>query len=914
MAKLTLNDLTNLQNEATAVGTINNNSASTETALENTLSRDGTTPNQMEAVLDMNSNRIINLPEASSDTEPVRKSEFEETISNIQLGELALPLHVFEGGTERTSLGTNAVLIGRETLPVEMVTGTQGMVLTAKTGQLPAFVLGEVNVKTYGVLGDGVTNDTANVQNAITNTPSRTLYFPAGTYMLDHIDLVSNIKLKGDGIGKTIFKCRSEPAAGTDWFYGNTLTNVEIEGITFDGNNFLFNLDSSHYPNAVPCIYFVGGNRIYIHSCEFIKWDTCGILTNTAYEVTIRNCRVARETSHSGYIDNATTASDGAISASSTSFTSASANFQVGDVGKNIYIEGAGPVGVERLVTTITARNSATNITIALAASTTVSNAVYGYGVLPVANAAISIAGTGEIDSGNARDCLVDGNLVINSSIAVSGHDNTISNNIVHGHAFGAGIFTSGLVSNFNMSIIGNLIFDGRRSQDTAGAYPGGIENWAHSSIVSNNVCHNCWGPGISMGGKAIYANNMCYNNGQGTTSAGISAFYQDATFNCNGSLVIGNRCYDIQTPKTQAYGYTEHTNLGGGNGSDINLIGNDFSGNLTGDVLLQSMTRTSNMASTVTVHSGGFIGGSFTALGNLSLTNSGFQTNLVMGGTNTANRTVTINPNDGDRTISLNQNVTFDGAFITSGGQTLTLTTTAPTNVTLPTTGTLATRAGVETLTNKTLTAPSITNVTISSGNISGLTTMAVNNGGFNQGIGASGTLTANRTLSFDIDDADRTLTVSSSTSVGKGQYLGTDTNDNAAAGNIGEYQTGSLGSTALTSATAINMGTITNLPAGDWDVVGMVTFTGQGTTQVNYLQASLSSVSGTIDTAADRDNVLVYPQTTIYGITNKATCMIGPARFSLASAANVYLVARSAFAAGTSNASGKIWARRVR
>jgi hypothetical protein len=62
MAKLTLNDISNLYGNTTAAETaINTNSARIETALENTLSRDGTAPNQMNASLDMNSNRIINV-------------------------------------------------------------------------------------------------------------------------------------------------------------------------------------------------------------------------------------------------------------------------------------------------------------------------------------------------------------------------------------------------------------------------------------------------------------------------------------------------------------------------------------------------------------------------------------------------------------------------------------------------------------------------------------------------------------------------------------------------------------------------------------------------------------------------------------------------------------------------------------
>ena len=70
--KITLSDLNNLQNENTAVGKINSNNALVEAALENTLSRDGTSPNNMEAALDMDSNRILNLPAPISDLEPVR--------------------------------------------------------------------------------------------------------------------------------------------------------------------------------------------------------------------------------------------------------------------------------------------------------------------------------------------------------------------------------------------------------------------------------------------------------------------------------------------------------------------------------------------------------------------------------------------------------------------------------------------------------------------------------------------------------------------------------------------------------------------------------------------------------------------------------------------------------------------------
>lgn len=73
MAKLTLTDIANTSSTST-VAAINANNAAIEAAMENTLSRDGSTPNTMGANLDMNSNRIVNLPEPQSPNDAARKS------------------------------------------------------------------------------------------------------------------------------------------------------------------------------------------------------------------------------------------------------------------------------------------------------------------------------------------------------------------------------------------------------------------------------------------------------------------------------------------------------------------------------------------------------------------------------------------------------------------------------------------------------------------------------------------------------------------------------------------------------------------------------------------------------------------------------------------------------------------------
>lgn len=70
MAKLTLNTIASGY-QSTA--TINSNWGLIEAALENTLSRDGTTPNTMSANIDMNENRIINHPDPVGDGDLLTK-------------------------------------------------------------------------------------------------------------------------------------------------------------------------------------------------------------------------------------------------------------------------------------------------------------------------------------------------------------------------------------------------------------------------------------------------------------------------------------------------------------------------------------------------------------------------------------------------------------------------------------------------------------------------------------------------------------------------------------------------------------------------------------------------------------------------------------------------------------------------
>lgn len=81
--KVNLTDLANLENQTTAVNNINNNNATIEVAFDNTLSRDGTAPNQMQASFDMNSNKIINLAQGVAATDGVNVSQLNGAVGSI---------------------------------------------------------------------------------------------------------------------------------------------------------------------------------------------------------------------------------------------------------------------------------------------------------------------------------------------------------------------------------------------------------------------------------------------------------------------------------------------------------------------------------------------------------------------------------------------------------------------------------------------------------------------------------------------------------------------------------------------------------------------------------------------------------------------------------------------------------------
>jgi 3-deoxy-D-manno-octulosonate 8-phosphate phosphatase KdsC-like HAD superfamily phosphatase len=140
------------------------------------------------------------------------------------------------------------------------------------------------------------------------------------------------------------------------------------------------------------------------------------------------------------------------------------------------------------------------------------------------------------------------------------------------------------------------------------------------------------------------------------------------------------------------------------------------------------------------------------------------------------------------------------------------------------------------------------------------------------------------------------------------------THTNDNASAGEIGEYISSTIAAGAAVALTSDEVADVTSieLTAGDWDVSGVVGFKPAASTSVTYMAASSSLVtatSGGNGAVAGSACAAVVP-----GASAELSTVIPVRRVSVAVATTVYLTALATFTVSTLGAYGVLRARRVR
>lgn len=142
----------------------------------------------------------------------------------------------------------------------------------------------------------------------------------------------------------------------------------------------------------------------------------------------------------------------------------------------------------------------------------------------------------------------------------------------------------------------------------------------------------------------------------------------------------------------------------------------------------------------------------------------------------------------------------------------------------------------------------------------------------------------------------------------------IGTITNNNAAAGSVGEYVSSEIiinNATSIATATATNITSI-SLTAGDWDVWGSVGVSPDAGTIVALIVGWISTTSATLPTRPNA-GAQTWLQTTLPASAVQIV-PAGQTRLSLSGTTTVYLSLYTSFSVSTNNMFGFIGARRVR
>lgn len=129
------------------------------------------------------------------------------------------------------------------------------------------------NVKAYGAVGDGSTDDTAAIQSAITaaSATGGTIFFPPGVFVLPSLltcRSLNNISFQGSGkstILRSAIPVSFPPRNGGPTMLGFfSCANFSIRDITFDNNNIVTALRS--------CMVSVSGSTNFtVSNCAFIN-------------------------------------------------------------------------------------------------------------------------------------------------------------------------------------------------------------------------------------------------------------------------------------------------------------------------------------------------------------------------------------------------------------------------------------------------------------------------------------------------------------------------------------------------------------------------------------------------------------------------------------------------------------------
>jgi len=171
-----------------------------------------------------------------------------------------------------------------------------------------------LNVKDYGAVGNGGTDDTVAIQAALDAVPAGggTVYFPTGTYLVsiangDNVNKLAlrltktGVTLRGAGRGSTTIKLANSVGDYTAMVSDNTalgttdLSGLTIRDLTFDQNstnNVVSNINQfTGQPRFV--LRWQVGQRLVVENCRFTNTDNINTIYangSAVQHVSVRHC------------------------------------------------------------------------------------------------------------------------------------------------------------------------------------------------------------------------------------------------------------------------------------------------------------------------------------------------------------------------------------------------------------------------------------------------------------------------------------------------------------------------------------------------------------------------------------------------------------------------------------------------
>ncbi len=451
-------------------------------------------------------------------------------------------------------------------------TQTAARAAGAPAAAAPAGGVGAVtvaDVRAFGALGDGVTDDTAAIQAALDATPTGgTCWFPPGTYLVGAATAAvlkprSGTTVAGAGRRLVTLKVSSGSAA-TRVVELTGLVDVTLKGLTFQaaGNS------------SVKAAVYASGRSprdLTVHDCRFEAFMPGQSITTAAAVYTWPSDGVA-------VTDNEFVGCGRAITLDQP--------------------EGPGEVSGNRI--TAAPGEMATGILVRRGSGYSEAEVVVSRNV--VKGATLDPGGVGAEGHGIAvfrcRDVLLSNNHVENNGrgilVSYLSFGSVVQGNTAVGN-YDAGIrcepeigskdvtaTTTG--ASRGVTVIGNVCHDNLSNGAPSGANSGmGIAmSYSAGSTVSGNTVHHNSGDGIFCDSDRVtIVGNVAYSNFTGYTadpSAGRRGGIRIIA--ATGCTVVGNQCFDNQATRTQHYG------LSMSSGGVTHVVhGNNFTGNAVGEI-----------------------------------------------------------------------------------------------------------------------------------------------------------------------------------------------------------------------------------------------------------------------------------------------------------------------------------------